>query len=219
MRKLIAIFIFTTLSINSYANCLPIIEEKIIVKEERLLFTKIKQKKVAVITGASVGGANAVFWGVMFKLIADGATIPASILVGGGFGVVTGATAVAAVGIPMLAYNQIIKAQIRRLKRSHGVIEAAESLDYEDENLKKLYRKVRRRVDNITIEDMVEKMRTANAELIFCPNDGKKILSFNKIKNYLRGESYDEIEASSEKIAIEIEGEIEELEFDMAMTE
>lgn len=158
MTKVIFLTLTLLISVSSYANCLPLIEDKITYKEERLLFTKKKQKKVAIITGASVGGD---------------------------FGVMTGGAAV-----------------------------AAENLDYDNKLLKKLYRKVCRRVDELYMEEMIDKIRIANQESTFCPNDGAKIYSFNKIKRHLRGEDYSQ-DLEADKIAITIEGEVEEIEFDV----
>jgi hypothetical protein len=173
-------------STKSFANCLPVVEAKIEAKQERLLFAKKKQKKAVIVTGATVGGVNAVFWGTMFKLIADGATIPISMLVGAGYGVVTGGAAVAVVGVPMIAYNQIIKAQIRRMKKTQTLLSAAYDRDVESRLLKKMYSKVKRKLPDLTMDELIDKINYASEQMTFCPNEGRKIYSFNKIKRYLR---------------------------------
>ncbi len=117
--SLMLLFLF---SFNSFADCIEAADLQIKAKEEKLIRIKKKQRSVRVKTGVTVGALNGVFWGVMFKLIADGATIPAAMLVGTGYGILGGGAAVAVVAVPMIIYNQVIKAQIRSLKKTKRLL-------------------------------------------------------------------------------------------------
>jgi hypothetical protein len=185
-NKLVLVLIFSFLFTQSiFANCLPNIENKIEQTKEHLLFSKKKEKKIVKVTAISVGGVGTAFWGTMFVLITDGATIPAAALVGTGFGAIMAGGAVATIAIPMITYNQIIKGHIRSLNKTKKLLEASETLDYQNKLIQKLFRKVRRSRSSLTVEAMVDQINDANSKAIFCESD-KKISNLRMIKNYLK---------------------------------
>jgi hypothetical protein len=214
MKNIITLLcLFLILTTHTFANCLPLIQNKIEQKETKLLKAKLKEKKILKRTFVGVGVPSAVFWGVMFKLIADGATIPAALLVGGSFGVTVGAGAVAVVAVPMITYNQIIKSQIKSFKKTHSLILDASLNNYDSKQLKKLLKKLNRKSPTFTMEELVSEINHHNIQQTFCPEQGEKIFSFSKIKKLLMNEGYHAtdsevevvlVDGSDERISLEI---------------
>jgi len=186
MKKTILMLIIVFAS-NLYANCLPKIQEDIKLKEQKLLFSKLKQKKAIKVTALSTFIPASIFWGVMGKLLIDGGTILSSVAVGATFGTVVTGGVVGVVAIPMITYNQILKGKIRGLKKSFEVIQASEDYDYSNPQLRRLYKKVLRKHKSLTVEELVSIINTENVMTTFCP-ENQISFTFNKLKRYLNKE-------------------------------
>lgn len=178
------------------ANCQDIYEQAITNKHEKLLLSRIKQKKALIRTGAGVGVPTAVFFGIMFKLITDGATIPAAILTGTMFGTVAGGVAVGAVAIPMITYNQIIKAEIRGLKHARELLNEAQAQDVDGKQLNRMLKKLRKKDSELEINSLIEAVNEANKQNVFCP-EGERPDYLYQIRKYLRPA---DAEASQEEL-------------------
>lgn len=186
MRKLIlSISLLIAFSANSFANCIDTADAEIKAKEEKLIRIKKTQSGIRLKTGVTVGILNGAFWGTMFGLIADGATVSASILVGTGYGIAGAGAAVAVVSVPMIVYNQVLKAQIRSVKKTKRLLLAAQESNTEDRILKKMYRKVRRKLPGLTMEELMDEINLASDSRDICPEEGK-VYTFSKIKRFLK---------------------------------
>lgn len=216
MRVVLMVFLKAIFLMNiagaslAQADCLPVIEEKIVEKEENLLFAKQTQKKVVKGTFYGVGATSGLLWGTLFHLIADGTTLPISILVGAGHGAVFGAAAVAVVGIPMLAYNQYIKYQIRGMEKVARLIDQANRFDYEAPELSSFYQDIKADT-NAGIGEVASWIVEGSESRDFCPENGK-VLGLNDIKNHLLGRTNDKTAAS--KGSVELIIELEERQLD-----
>lgn len=185
------------------ANCLPVVEEKIGQKQQKLLFVKNSQKKVLKGTFYGVGALSGAFWGTMFHLIVDGTTLPISIFAGAAHGLVFGAAAVAVVGIPMLAYNQYIKYQIRGMQEVQALLEQAYRADYEAPLLQEFHEEVfgQTGAHIATVSDWLVEGSEARA---FCP-EGGTIYGLEDIRNHILGR--DGEREGKVDLVIELDGE------------
>jgi len=172
----------------SQANCLPLIESKIIEKQDKLIKVKTKEKQI--IKGVAIGTfvPMTLFWGTMAKLIIDGGTIATAVLVGTGYGVVIAGGAVAAVSVPMVTYNQILKARIRGLEKIKTLLADARESKLESHLLKKMLKKIKRQKPEMTMDDLIYSINEANEQEIFC-QENEKIYGFNQVKKYLTNEN------------------------------
>jgi len=161
---------FLTLSFpGARANCLPHYENSIKRLEQKLLLKKKKQKKAELIVFSSVGGLNAAFWGTMFYLVADGSSVLVAVGQGLLFGSLIGGAAVGAVAVPIITYNQIVKANIRNLKWTEKVLRAVEEGNYHQSSpFQSVYRKLVKHDPDLTKEALAQKIQLANDQDQFC---------------------------------------------------
>ena len=186
-KHLISFLVLISLIVPTIAmaDCQSAYEEAITKKHDHLLFSKHRQKKVLIGTGVGVGVPAGVFFGIMFGLITDGATIPIAILTGAMFGTVAGGVAVGAVAIPMITYNQIIKAEIRGLKHARDLLNEAQAHDVDGKQINKMFKKLRKYNFEMDINALIDEVNEANTQNVFCP-EGERPDYLFQIRKYLK---------------------------------
>ncbi len=167
------------------ADCQSAYEEAIVKKQKHLLFAKHREKKILIGTAAGVGIPTAVFFGIMFQVIVDGSTIPIAILEGVLFGSVFGGSAVGAIAIPMITYNQIIKAEIRGLKHARDLLNEAQAQDHNGKQLKKTFKKLKKYNWEMDMGALIDEINDANSKNVFCP-EGARPDYLYQIRKFLR---------------------------------
>ena len=189
-NQLISFLVFLSLVVPNIAmaDCQSAYEEAITKKQDQLLFAKLRQKRVLIRTGVGVGVPTGIFFGIMFQLITDGSIIPVSILQGALFGTVAGGVAVGAVAIPMITYNQIIKGEIRGLKKARDLLNEAQAHNDDGKQINRMFKKLRRHNSEMDINALIDQVNEANSRDIFCP-EGSRPDYLYQIRKYLKPNS------------------------------
>jgi hypothetical protein len=169
----ILLFGFLTFPIESRASCIESIEDRIHAKQEKLIRAKTREKKILKITAVSTFTPTALVMGTLAKLIIDGGTIGTAIIVGSSFGAFVGAGAVAAVAVPIVTYNQILKAEIRGMNRTLELLKASASHDLENPVLGRMIRRLKKKQSDLTTSQILDTLNLGNRELLFCKPDSK----------------------------------------------
>jgi uncharacterized membrane protein required for colicin V production len=184
----ILLLVFLSVPIESRASCIESIENRIHAKQEKLVHARTREKKILKITAVSTFTPTALVMGTMAKLIIDGGTIGTAIIVGSSFGAFVGAGAVAAVAVPMVTYNQILKAEIRGMSRTLELLKASSSQDLENPLLTRLIRRLQKKRPDWTASKILDALNLANQENALCHPESK-IPGLRKIETYLLNHS------------------------------
>ena len=181
-RTLLCVFLLTSTEVK--ASCIEAIESRIHAKQEKLAHARTREKKILKITAISTFTPTALVMGTMAKLIIDGGTIGTAIIVGSTFGAFVGAGAVAAVAVPMVTYNQILKAEIRGMNKTLNILRASASQDLENPALHKLIRRLQKKRPEWTTTEVLDALNLASQEQALCHPDSK-IPGPRRIESYL----------------------------------
>ncbi len=127
----------------------------------------------------------------MWGLITDGSTIALSIMQVGVFGGIFGGAAAGAVAIPMITYNQIIKAEIRGLEHARDLLNESAAMNVEGKQIKKMFKKLRWYNLEMAIEPLMEEINDANSKNQFCP-EGERPDYLFQIRKFLKPRSNEE---------------------------
>jgi hypothetical protein len=181
-RTLLCVFLLTSIKAN--ASCIETIENRIHAKQEKLTRAKTREKKILKITAISTFTPTALVMGTMAKLIIDGGTIGTAIIVGSTFGAFVGAGAVATVAVPMVTYNQILKAEIRGMNKTLNILRASASQDLENPALHKLIGRLQKKRPEWMASEILDALNLASQEHALCHPDSK-IPGPRKIESFL----------------------------------
>lgn len=190
MKNLFNLMLLMAISLASFtlkAECLDVIDDRVKELNVKLDNNMASGKKTVKIAAIGTFIPMTILSGIAAKAIIDGGTLATAAIVGTSFGLMSSGVAVAAVIVPFFTYRQIIKSQYKSLIKTRELIQASQRMDTDNELIQKMYRKVKRKRDDVEIYEMMEKISNANLNEAICPVD-RGVYSFSKIKRLLKNE-------------------------------
>jgi len=176
MKKMIAIVLATFMFVNTaLADCSFEYEKEIARYVEKVERTQ----RAGRISTVATFSAMSVFWGTMGVILVG----PAGVLIGLQFGLMGGAP----VGGTFWGVKKLKQKKLNSIMAAYSSVQAAQELDGHDStSLSKMYNKLKKKIDNLTYEELKGEINYLNDTKQLCDGTYKKRpLTFNQLKRVL----------------------------------
>ncbi len=177
MKKIIATVLASFLLVNTaMADCSFEYEKEIARYVEKVERTQ----RTGRISTAATFSVMSVFWGTMGVIMVG----PAGVLIGLQFGLMGGAP----VGGTFWGVKKLKQKKLNSIMSAYSVVQASQELSESDStSLKKMYKKLKKSNENLTLEELKSEVTYLNDTKQLCDGSIKKRpLTFNQLKRALK---------------------------------